>query len=108
MIKRTATVAVFGLMALGAAALADEGKDESGKGKQRQEERSSYFHQHGHARIPNGHLPPPGECRIWYPDRPAGHQPPPFKCGEACGSGRTRWVADHPWISTSGSRSVGL
>lgn len=41
----------------------------------------SYFHQHGYTRIPNGHLPPPGECRIWYPDRPAGHQPPPFKCG---------------------------
>jgi hypothetical protein len=36
-------------------------------------------------RIPNGHLPPPGECRIWYPDKPAGHQPPPFKCGQADG-----------------------
>lgn len=31
--------------------------------------------------IPNGHMPPPGSCRIWYPDRPAGQQPPPFKCG---------------------------
>jgi hypothetical protein len=30
--------------------------------------------------IPHGHLPPPGECRIWFPDRPAGHQPPPEKC----------------------------
>jgi hypothetical protein len=26
-------------------------------------------------------LPPPGECRIWYPGRPAGHQPPPGRCG---------------------------
>lgn len=25
--------------------------------------------------IPPGHLPPPGYCRIWYPDRPPGHQP---------------------------------
>lgn len=31
--------------------------------------------------IPQGHLPPPGECRIWYPDRPAGQQPPPGGCG---------------------------
>lgn len=31
--------------------------------------------------IPNGHMPPPGSCRIWYPNRPAGQQPPPFKCG---------------------------
>ncbi|MBX3502521.1 MAG: hypothetical protein KF889_24005 [Alphaproteobacteria bacterium] len=30
--------------------------------------------------IPPGHLPPPGECRVWYPDRPAGHQPPPQRC----------------------------
>lgn len=31
--------------------------------------------------IPNGHMPPPGSCRIWYPNREPGHQPPPFKCG---------------------------
>lgn len=91
MIKCAAVMVLAGLMALGTAAFADEGKDESGKGKQRSEERkryegnSSYFHQHGYTRIPNGHLPPPGECRIWYPDRPAGHQPPPFKCGQARG-----------------------
>lgn len=29
------------------------------------------------APIPQGHLPPPGEFRLWYPDRPPGHQPPP-------------------------------
>jgi hypothetical protein len=32
------------------------------------------------AKIPPGHLPPPGACRIWYPDRPPGHQPPPGDC----------------------------
>ena len=52
MIKRAAVMALVGLMALGTGAFADEGKDESGKGKQRREERkrhegnSSYFHQH--------------------------------------------------------------
>lgn len=30
--------------------------------------------------IPEGHMPPPGECRIWFPDRPPGHQPPPGNC----------------------------
>lgn len=30
--------------------------------------------------IPRGHRPPPGKCRIWFPDRPAGHQPPPGSC----------------------------
>ena len=30
--------------------------------------------------IPPGHLPPPGECRYWYPGVPPGHQPPPFPC----------------------------
>lgn len=40
-----------------------------------------YFNEHHtQLRIPNGHLPPTGECRIWYPDRPAGHQPPPGRC----------------------------
>jgi hypothetical protein len=40
-----------------------------------------YFPRHSaQANIPPGHLPPPGECRIWYPDRPPGHQPPPGDC----------------------------
>jgi hypothetical protein len=25
-------------------------------------------------------MPPPGECRIWFPDRPPGQQPPPGEC----------------------------
>ena len=32
--------------------------------------------------IPKGHYPPPGSCRIWFPDRPAGQQPPPGRCDE--------------------------
>ena len=91
MIKRIAEMTAACLLVLSTGASADEGKDESGKGKQRSEDRkqsegqSSYFHQHGNTRIPNGHMPPPGECRVWYPDRPPGHQPPPFKCSEARG-----------------------
>jgi hypothetical protein len=32
--------------------------------------------------IPAGHLPPPGECKLWYPKREAGQQPPPASCGD--------------------------
>ena len=32
------------------------------------------------ADIPPGHMPPRGECRIWFPDRPPGQQPPPGPC----------------------------
>lgn len=31
-------------------------------------------------RIPRGHRPPPGLCRIWFPGRPPGKQPRPGDC----------------------------
>lgn len=31
-------------------------------------------------RVPPGHYPPSGACKIWYPGRPPGHQPPPTRC----------------------------
>ena len=31
-------------------------------------------------KIPPGHMPPRGMCRVWFYDRPPGHQPPPVSC----------------------------
>lgn len=76
------------------AAQADDWKDESGKDGGKRERRGvtvqiphptppAYYEPRGYSYgqpVPNGHLPPPGECKIWYPYRPAGQQPPPFRC----------------------------
>ncbi|MDH5367258.1 MAG: hypothetical protein OEW67_09745 [Cyclobacteriaceae bacterium] len=35
------------------------------------------------SRIPPGHLPPQGSCKVWYPNKPPGQQPPPTSCDEA-------------------------
>jgi tetratricopeptide (TPR) repeat protein len=37
-------------------------------------------HAYAELGIPRGHMPSPGKCRIWFPDRPPGHQPAPGKC----------------------------
>ena len=34
------------------------------------------------AEIPPGQMPPPGKCRIWFPEEPPGKQPPPGDCRE--------------------------
>ncbi len=83
--------------------IADPWKDESGKGRERRgrgwdgqgdrrdrdrwerHDRGRGDHRRDDRRgygyypppIPSGHLPPPGEYRLWFPDRPPGHRPPP-------------------------------
>lgn len=32
--------------------------------------------------IPPGHLPPPGQCRVWIPGDPPGHQAPAGPCSK--------------------------
>ena len=34
-------------------------------------------------RVPPGHMPPAGMCRVWYMGRPPGHQPRPTSCARA-------------------------
>lgn len=116
-------VAAVVLALVTAGAHADPDKDESGKGGERYEyegdkhgeykreerkggrheaggyggERGHYFERHGysHLNIPAGHYPPPGECRVWYPDQPSGHQPPPVKCRDASVPPGA-WLIRHP------------
>lgn len=38
------------------------------------------IHHRKEVRIPPGHRPPRGKCRIWYRDVPPGKQPPPVSC----------------------------
>lgn len=40
----------------------------------------THRHPAEHVKIPPGHMPPRGECRIWFPERPPGQQPPPGNC----------------------------
>ena len=101
--KTRIAIAVAAACLVSPPVLADPDKDERGDGKRHEQKyshdkkdqarhgdrrgRSDYDkdRQHGgHAQVnvPPGHLPPPGECRIWFPDRPPGHQPPPGDCRE--------------------------
>jgi hypothetical protein len=48
-------------------------------------------------RIPPGQLPPAGNCRVWYPDRPPGQQPRAESCAkaEAAATGES-WILYRP------------
>jgi hypothetical protein len=77
--------------AVGTAIATDGKEDSSGQNKRthRPRDYDEYDHaevdyvpprRHARPRIPRGHMPPPGLCRVWYPGRPPGHQPPPGNC----------------------------
>lgn len=47
--------------------------------------------------IPPGHLPPPGQCRVWFPGRPPGQQPAPAACTRAMRDAPAgTWVLERP------------
>jgi hypothetical protein len=59
-------------------------------------------------RVPRGHYPPSGACRVWYAGRPPGHQPPPVRCDRLYGRAPrgafilyngNAWDADYDWVS---------
>jgi hypothetical protein len=96
--RRTSLLAIGLALALTAPAAADGWKDESGQGRggdrrgewrpdrdwrgpDRRDDRQGQVPWPWAApRIPQGHMPPPGECRVWYPGVPAGQQPPLGRC----------------------------
>ena len=58
-------------------------------------------------RVPRGHYPPRGACRVWYVGRPPGHQPPPVRCDRLYGRAYrgafilyndNAWDADYDWV----------
>lgn len=69
---------------------------------------------HGRAaRVPPGHYPPPGQCRIWHPGRPPGHQPPAGHCDSLVGRvpvgafllyNDRAWDTEYDWRRQASSR----
>lgn len=55
------------------------GHHHSGNGHDRHDDD---HHGYRGASIPAGHMPAPGECRIWFHNREPGQQPPPGDCRE--------------------------
>jgi hypothetical protein len=41
---------------------------------------AGYYYRGSLPKIPAGHMPPPGRCRVWLPGVPPGQQPPPGNC----------------------------
>lgn len=71
-VHRGAIAALAGILSLASVATLEA----QGRGRDNDRGRSAQG-------IPPGHLPPPGECRVWYDNRPPGQQPPPTSCGTA-------------------------
>jgi hypothetical protein len=111
--------AVFVLVGIPSAATADPDKDESKQSnekysedykdwdwdkydrdvqdKSRRERSSPYFHgRYSRLDIPYGHYPPPGQCRVWFPERPPGQQPPPENCRSIRSVPRGAWLIRRP------------
>jgi hypothetical protein len=59
----------------------------------RDEPKPTKPHNTAHLSIPPGHLPPPGQCRVWIPGRPPGHQPRAGSC-----SALKRQVPTGAWL----------
>ena len=106
-IKLCAAAAFCCISVFAAGAMAKGDKDDRHGKHERYEEKKhgrgderghkeSYFRKHGHSRlhIPHEHYPPPGECRIWYPDRHRGHKPERINCGMIPPQGA--WLLHHP------------
>ncbi len=77
MTKRQLFLALFALLCAGCTRTVVVGTETEGV-----ERRGSPGKRVANLGIPPGHLPPPGECRIWYPGRPPGQQPPPGRCAK--------------------------
>jgi hypothetical protein len=65
--------------------------------KSRRERSSPYFRgRYSRLDIPYGQYPPPGECRVWFPERPPGQQPPPEDCRAIRSVPRGAWLIRRP------------
>lgn len=71
-----------------------KGKIKDQKGKQKG--KAKPIHPFHTLKVPPGHLPPPGECKVWLPGTPPGHQPPAQSCATALRDAPLgAWVITH-------------
>jgi hypothetical protein len=57
-------------------------------------------------RVPPSHVPPLGQCAIWYPGLPASHQPPAMSCNKAHADAET-WGGVVIWAESAAARRSG-
>lgn len=87
----------------------DDGRDyPEGRGRGRgRGNRDDNYRGYRTVRVPRGHYPPPGTCRVWYAGRPPGHQPRPVRCDRLYGRAPygafilyndNAWDADYDWV----------
>lgn len=100
MIKRIVTIAMLSVLGGCSSGQPDVNTDPasgtvlaSGTGTEDGDERKSTAATLG---IPPGHLPPPGQCKVWMPGEPPGQQKKKFKSGD-CSYVRTQ-VPPGGWL----------
>jgi hypothetical protein len=70
-------------------------KGQKGKKNKNKDDRKR-FHPFNDLKVPPGHLPPPGKCKIWLPNTPPGHQPTAQSCTSALRNVPLgAWVINH-------------
>jgi hypothetical protein len=79
-------------------------RDNRGRGRGRGNDDS--YRGYRTLRVPPGHYPPRGACRVWYAGRPPGRQPRPTSCDRLYGRvprgafilyNGNAWDADYDW-----------
>jgi hypothetical protein len=97
---------VFGGREPDVVVVGDDGRDyPDGRGRGRGRD-DDYYRGYRTIRVPRGHYPPRGACRVWFEGRPPGRQPRATSCERLYGRvpygafilyGGNAWDGDYDW-----------